>query len=90
MITLCYIWQHLANRLPPSPLAGFEETNCHELYNCKELNATNNHMNTEADCSLVEPPDKNLALTNTLIAALQDPKQRAHLSNAQTSDKINW
>lgn len=46
-------------------------------------------MNVEADCSLVEPPDENPCLTNTLVAVLQDLKQRTHLSKTQTSDKRN-
>lgn len=58
-------------------------------------NAANNHMSGEAGCSLAELPDENPALANTLTAAFQDPKQRTHLSHAQTSDKtsceiINW
>lgn len=75
--------RHAPVLLPPC--AGLEEIKCHEVYSCKELNATTQAQSRELG-SPIKPPDGNPALTNISISALLNSKQRTQLSHAQTLD----
>lgn len=71
--TLRYLRSHLVSGfvlVSLSSLPGFEETDCHESYNPRKLNAAN-HVGREVDASLAEPPDENSALVIHLDGSLQ-------------------
>lgn len=68
------------------PFTGSEEANCHQSYDPRKLNDTNNHMSREVAASLAEPPDESPAPVTILRAASRDPNQGTQLGYGWASD----
>ena len=53
--------------------AHFKEVSCYESYSHKKISSSHNLRNFQGDLFLLEPPDKNPDLANTLTAPCKGP-----------------